>query len=95
MVETYRVAGRAVVITSLTTMFGFGSLVFASYKGLWTAGVFAILGIGMCLFSSVTLLPALLQIFIVRREERSGIRAPARPRRDLDASGPAAEETGS
>ncbi|MFQ5671022.1 MAG: RND family transporter [Acidobacteriota bacterium] len=66
----FRFAGRAVVITSLTTIVGFGSLVFASYKGLWTAGVFAILGVGMCLLSSITLLPALLQIFVVRRTLR-------------------------
>jgi predicted RND superfamily exporter protein len=66
----YRFAGRAVVITSLTTIVGFGSLVFATYKGLWTAGLFAILGVGMCLLSSVTLLPALLQIFVVHRRMR-------------------------
>jgi predicted RND superfamily exporter protein len=70
VVSVFRFAGRAVVITSLTTMVGFGSLAFASYKGLWTAGVFAILGVGMCLLSSVTLLPALLQVFVVRRRER-------------------------
>ncbi|MFQ5767449.1 MAG: RND family transporter, partial [Acidobacteriota bacterium] len=34
----FRFAGRAVVITSLTTIVGFGSLVFASYRGPWTAG---------------------------------------------------------
>ncbi|NIV29794.1 MAG: multidrug RND transporter, partial [Anaerolineae bacterium] len=54
----FRFAGRAVVITSLTTIVGFGSLVFSTYKGLWTAGLFAILGVGMCLVSSITLLPA-------------------------------------
>ncbi len=69
----FRFAGRAVVITSLTTIVGFGSLAFATYKGLWTAGVFAILGVGMCLLSSITLLPALLQVFAVeRRAARAG-----------------------
>ena len=29
----------------------------------------------MCLVSSITLLPALLQIFVVRPEERAGARA--------------------
>lgn len=66
----FRFAGRAVVITSMTTMVGFGSLVFSSYKGLWSAGLFAILGIGICLLASITLLPALLQIFVVNRRER-------------------------
>ncbi|MFQ5719730.1 MAG: RND family transporter [Acidobacteriota bacterium] len=85
VVATFRFAGRAVVITSLTTMVGFGSMAFASYKGLWTAGVFAILGVGMCLLSSVTLLPALLQAFVVRPERRAAGRG---PRQELDPEGP-------
>jgi predicted RND superfamily exporter protein len=64
----FRFAGRAVVITSLTTIVGFGSLAFSTYKGLWTAGLFAILGVGLCLLSSITLLPALLQVFVVDRK---------------------------
>lgn len=67
----FRFAGRAVVITSMTTIVGFGSLIFSSYKGLWSAGLFAILGVGMCLLSSVTLLPALLKIFVVNKRERN------------------------
>jgi predicted RND superfamily exporter protein len=72
--DVFRFAGRAVVITSLTTIVGFGSLAFATYKGLWTAGIFAILGVGMCLLSSVTLLPALLQVFVVWRRDVLGRR---------------------
>ena len=71
----FRFAGRAVVITSVTTMVGFGSLVLSSYKGLWTAGLFAIMGVGICLLASITLLPALLQIFVVGRSEKMGGRA--------------------
>jgi predicted RND superfamily exporter protein len=71
----FRFAGRAVVITSVTTMVGFGSLVLSTYKGLWTAGLFAIMGVGICLLASITLLPALLQIFVVRRSEKMGDRA--------------------
>ncbi|MCZ6600789.1 MAG: MMPL family transporter [Acidobacteria bacterium] len=67
----FRFAGRAVVITSMTTIVGFGSLIFSSYKGLWSAGLFAILGVGICLLASITLLPALLQIFVVGRRERA------------------------
>ena len=67
----FRFAGRAVVITSMTTIVGFGSLIFSSYKGLWSAGLFAILGVGVCLLASITLLPALLQIFVVARRERA------------------------
>ncbi|MBA7652169.1 Protein-export membrane protein SecF [subsurface metagenome] len=54
--------GRAVVMTSLTTMVGFGSLVFAQYRGLATMGALALLGVGLCLIASLTILPALLKI---------------------------------
>ena len=54
--------GRAVVMTSLTTMVGFGSLVFAQYRGLATMGGLALLGGGLCLIASLTILPALLKI---------------------------------
>jgi predicted RND superfamily exporter protein len=100
VVGVFRFAGRAVVITSLTTMVGFGSLAFATYKGLWTAGVFAILGVGMCLLSSVTLLPALLEICVVRQRERrtgtltavaTGDAAASAAGQDEEASSPAAE----
>ena len=55
--------GRAVVMTSLTTMAGFGSLVFAQYRGLATMGGLALLGVGLCLIASLTILPALLKIW--------------------------------
>ncbi len=48
-------------ITTLTTVVGFGTLVFADYPGLVTAGVVAIIGMVSCFVSSVTLLPALLR----------------------------------
>jgi len=54
--------GRAVVMTSLTTMVGFGSLVFAQYRGLATMGALALLGVGLCLITSLTILPALLKL---------------------------------
>ena len=54
--------GRAVVMTSLTTMVGFGSLIFAQYRGLATMGGLALLGVGLCLVASLTILPALLKI---------------------------------
>ncbi len=55
--------GRAVVMTSLTTMVGFGSLVFAQYRGLATMGALALLGVGLCLVASLTILPALLKMW--------------------------------
>lgn len=58
--EVFRHTGRGIVTTSLTTIVGFGSLVFADYPGLISSGVLAILGVGATLVTAVTLLPALL-----------------------------------
>lgn len=55
--------GRAVVVTSLTTMVGFGSLMLADYPGLVGAGLLAFVGIGCCLITTVTVLPALMELF--------------------------------
>lgn len=55
--------GSAIFLSSSTTMIGFGSLLFANHKGLQTIGLLGVLGIGCCLISSLTFLPALLQIF--------------------------------
>ncbi|MBL4883511.1 MAG: MMPL family transporter [Planctomycetaceae bacterium] len=54
---------RALVLTSLTSMIGFGSLAIASHKGLAGLGTVVMIGIGSCLFVSVILLPAILSLF--------------------------------
>jgi len=56
--------GRAVAMTSFTTMVGFGSLVIAQYRVLSSMGWIIILGIGSCLLASLFLLPPLLVIFL-------------------------------
>jgi hypothetical protein len=65
--------GRAVTMTSLTTMVGFGSLVIAQYRALSSMGWIIILGIGSCLLTSLLLLPPLLIIFL--RAEPAGKRS--------------------
>jgi predicted RND superfamily exporter protein len=59
-----RYTGRAVTMTSLTTIVGFGSLVIAQYRVLSSMGWIIIVGIGSCLLSSLFLLPSLLVIFL-------------------------------
>ncbi len=66
LVEVFRHTGRGIVTTSLTTIVGFGSLVFADYPGLVSSGVLAILGVGATLVTAVTLLPALLVLLHAR-----------------------------
>ncbi len=52
--------GRAVVVTTLTTVAGFGALCAAEYRGLASLGLVASLGVIMCMVTSVVVLPAAL-----------------------------------
>lgn len=58
--------GRAVMVSSLTTMIGFGSLMVADHQGIHSLGLVLTLGVGGCLVASVTLLPALLKLCTVK-----------------------------
>jgi predicted RND superfamily exporter protein len=55
-----RHTGRAILIASLTTMIGFGSLSLASHRGLASLGMVLLLGVGSCLATSTLVLPNLL-----------------------------------
>jgi predicted RND superfamily exporter protein len=55
-----RHTARAILIASLTTMIGFGSLALASHRGLASLGMVLILGVGSCLVTSVIVLPNML-----------------------------------
>jgi hypothetical protein len=49
----------AILVTSLTTMIGFGSLMIASHQGLQSLGRVLVIGVSCCLFTSLVLLPAI------------------------------------
>ncbi|MFQ6677405.1 MAG: RND family transporter [Fidelibacterota bacterium] len=59
--------GKAIIITSLTTMLAFGSLVFAVYRGFGSLGIALFIGVGTCLLASIFVLPALLAIVDKRK----------------------------
>jgi predicted RND superfamily exporter protein len=56
-----RSTGQAVVLSSLTTMMGFGSLMVADHQGIYSLGLVLTLGVFSCLLVSVTTLPAVLR----------------------------------
>ena len=58
-----RHTGRAILIASLTTMIGFGSLALASHRGMASLGAVLLLGVGSCLITSTLVLPNLLVTF--------------------------------
>ena len=59
----------AVLITSLTTMIGFGSLMIAGHQGLRSLGRVLTIGVSCCLFTSIVALPALLTWLTRNRQE--------------------------
>lgn len=60
--------GKAIMITSMTTMIGFGTLLLAKYRGMGSLGLLLVLGVGACFVTTVWLLPALLG-WIERRKK--------------------------
>jgi hypothetical protein len=57
----------AVLLTSVTTMVGFGSLILAQHQGLRSLGQVLTLGVFCCLVSSTTLLPAIFTLQSARQ----------------------------
>jgi predicted RND superfamily exporter protein len=54
--------GGAVLVSALTTMVGFGGLVFAHHPGLRSIGVLAVTGIFLTLVAALVVLPAILDL---------------------------------
>jgi hypothetical protein len=52
--------GKAIFLTSLTTMFAFGSLVFSIFRGWASFGAALFLGVGACFLTTVFILPGIL-----------------------------------
>ena len=52
--------GRAVFLSASTTMVGFGSLMVANHRGIFSLGFLLSVGVGSILLASLTVLPALL-----------------------------------
>jgi uncharacterized membrane protein YdfJ with MMPL/SSD domain len=80
--------GSSVMLTSLTTMIGFGSLMIASHKGLQSLGRVLTIGVSCCLFTSLVILPALL-VWLSRNRsisqvDKQSLDRPIIPRRILE-----------
>jgi hypothetical protein len=55
-----RSTGKAVLLTSLTTMVGFGSLMTASYRGWVGFGILLVTGVGACFVTTVLFIPSII-----------------------------------
>ncbi|MGQ0636890.1 MAG: MMPL family transporter [Planctomycetaceae bacterium] len=53
---------NAIIVNSTTTMVGFGSMLIANHRGLFSLGLVLTIGVGTCLLVAVVLLPAILTL---------------------------------
>ncbi len=63
LLSALKTTGMAVTFASLTTMLGFGALIFANHKGLNSIGWLAVLGIGASFLLAITLLPTIILLW--------------------------------
>ncbi len=52
--------GKAILLTSLTTMAGFGSLLIATYRGFASLGMLLAIGVASCFLTTVLFLPSII-----------------------------------
>ncbi|HEY4417278.1 MAG TPA: MMPL family transporter [Verrucomicrobiae bacterium] len=58
-----RSTGKAVLVSGLTAIAGFGSLVLAKHRGIHSLGVIMSVGIATCMIVGLTFVPAVLNLF--------------------------------
>ena len=58
--------GKAIVLTSLTTMVGFGSLMIARHNGIFSLGLLSVLAVTCSLVASLVVLPLILRFLPTR-----------------------------
>jgi len=72
--------GKAVLLTSLTTIAGFGSLMITNYRGFVSLGALLSFGVAACFLTTMLFLPAIISLWKKGRVERdNGRQGAARP----------------
>jgi len=61
-----RSTGKAVLVSGLTTIAGFGSLIIAQHRGISSLGFVMAIGTATCMFAGITTLPAILNLLTQR-----------------------------
>ena len=64
---------NSLVLTSTTTMVGFGSMLLAAHRGLYTFGLVVTLGVASSVFIALVPLPAILTLLDRRRRRRANL----------------------
>ena len=63
--------GKAILLTSLTTIAGFGSLMLGTFRGFVSLGMLLAIGVAACFLTTVLFLPAI--IGLVQRDRKQGL----------------------
>jgi len=64
-----RSTGKAVLVSGLTAIAGFGSLILAKHRGIQSLGYVMSIGLATCMIAGLTFLPALLNLITERKKE--------------------------
>jgi hopanoid biosynthesis associated RND transporter like protein HpnN len=64
-----RSTGKAVLVSGLTAMAGFGSLILARHRGIHSLGCVMTAGLATCMIAGLTFLPALVNLLIGSRPD--------------------------
>jgi len=78
MTRVLRDAGGPIFMTTITTVFGFGGILFTEHRGLRSMAWIAVIGMSFALLASVVVLPPLLR-FAERRRIGAKLSASRRP----------------
>lgn len=81
-----RSTGKAVLVSGLTAIAGFGSLILAKHRGIQSLGYVMSIGLATCMVAGLTFLPALLNLLASLKAERK------RPSAENAQSTPGREE---
>ena len=62
--------GKAVLVSGLTTIAGFGSLALAKHRGIESLGYLMATGVATCMIAALTFMPAFLTLLLRRRRSK-------------------------
>ncbi|UCG87146.1 MAG: outer membrane lipoprotein-sorting protein [Gemmatimonadota bacterium] len=91
--DSFRFVGKAILLTSVTTMIGFGSVGLYEMRGMASFGQVLFLGVGACFLATAFVLPAVLRVLSGRTGHRdvvdpsSGTAMPSRDSRESHEAG--------
>ena len=74
--------GRGIMVAALTTILGFGTLMIAQHRGMFSLGLFLTIGVSCCMLTALIFLPALLGVMGKRQPRAVQQPTPALPESD-------------